>query len=147
MPNHVFRKRVNRGNENPLENQVVTKEFLKATFLLVLVQIVTVWPYVTCSIAIPIYYLTARRSPEEWVYLEIARALFGLLFITKFVVDPIILVWRIPKYNRSLKAVYASCLKHCGCVVDEKEGRVAYGETRREDFDEDSQENINVEVI
>ena len=30
---------------------------------------------------------------------------------------------------------------------DENEGRAAYNETRREDFDEDSQDKVNVEVI
>ena len=143
---HVFRKRVNR-QENPLENQVVTKEFMKGTFLLVLVQILTVWPYIACSIAIPIYYASRRRSAEGWVKVEIVRAICTMLFLAKFVADPIILVWRIPKYKKSLKIVYAGCLKCCGCVKDDQEGRAAYNETRREDFEEDSQDNINVEVI
>ncbi|XP_020907612.1 adenosine receptor A3 [Exaiptasia diaphana] len=138
---HVFRKRVNRQ-----ENLVVTKEFMKGTFLLVLVQLLTVWPYIACSIAAIFYYATPQ-SRYGWVNLEIVRAIANILFLTKFAADPIILVWRIPKYKKSLKIVYAGCLKCCGCAKDEKEGRAAYNETRREDFDEDSQDKVNVEVI
>lgn len=134
----VFRKRVGR-QDSPLESNLVNKEFLKATFLLVLVQIVTVWPYVVATTAaIHIYDFNV----------EVVRAICTVLFLSKFVIDPIILVWRIPKYSKSLKIVYASCLARCGCcAVDmSAEGRaVAYNETRHEDFDE--QENVNVEVI
>lgn len=145
---HVFRNRVSR-QENPLENRLVTKEFLKGTFLLVLVQLVTVWPYIACTIGIGAYYATSRQgSLRGWVNLEIVRAICNMLFVAKFVLDPIVLVWRIPKYKKSLKTVYAGCLGCCGCVKGEQEGRAAYNETRREDFDEDShEENVKVEVI
>ncbi|KAK3708589.1 hypothetical protein QZH41_002414 [Actinostola sp. cb2023] len=139
----VFRSRV--GRHGPGENKVVNKDFLKGTFLLVLVQIITVWPYVACTIVMPSLRVD---NADAWVILEIVRAITNILFITKFFVDPIILVWRLPIYRKSMKIVYASCLRRCGCgkwAAMEPDGRVAYNETRREDFDDNSQENVDVE--
>ncbi|XP_020907434.1 uncharacterized protein LOC110245490 [Exaiptasia diaphana] len=138
----VFHKRVTR-DQNLVQEEHVTKEFLIGTLVLVLVQIITVWPYVASSIGIPIYFASGERSEEDWVNTEIVRVICSILLQAKFFLDPIVLVWRIRKYRQSLKVVYASCLC-CGCE-SEPEGRAAYNETKRDDLDDHSQE-ANVEV-
>ena len=92
--------------------------------------------------------LTIRHTSPN---LEIPLLISRVLFLAKFVVDPLILVWRLPKYRKAMKIVYASCLTRCGCAGGETaaEARAAYAETRHEDFDDNSQEDdkVNVEVI
>lgn len=139
----VFHKRV-IGDQNLLQEEHVSKEFLIGTLLLVLVQIITVWPFIAYSIGIEIYFASGERTAEDWVNTEVVRVICDTLFLAKFFLDPIVLVWRIRKYRQSLKVVYASCLQCCGCE-SEPDGRAVYNETKREDLDENSQEG-NVEV-
>ena len=123
----------------------MSKEFFKGTCILALLQILLVWP-----VAITLYAETFLQADdvETEIRIEAARLISDDLLFTKFLLDPIILVWRVPKYRQAMKMVFPRCF---GVGQDSgTKSRVSYSRSNvrvsKEDH-ENSMEDVDVEVM
>ncbi|KXJ04586.1 hypothetical protein AC249_AIPGENE28302, partial [Exaiptasia diaphana] len=122
---------------------LVSKEFFKGTCILAVVQILLVWP-----VAITLYIETFLQAPdvETEIRIKAARQISDDLLFAKFLLDPIILVWRLPKYRQAMKLVFPRCF---GAGQDSgTQSRVSYNRSNvkvsKEDH-ENSMEDVHVE--
>ncbi|EDO39423.1 predicted protein [Nematostella vectensis] len=92
----------------------VEREFVKGTFIVIIVLIVTIWP-VTIMLYIWSYQ---RQNITDKVFIEelIAFVVCEDFMFLKFLLDPLIFVWRLPKYRKALGMVFRSLKMKCGCA-------------------------------
>lgn len=133
------------GGGTPLK---VEREFLKGTFLLTLVLLVTVFPF---TIALYIWIFKPYKDFAEYIQRYVAVIACENVLFLKFLWDPAILILRIPTYRKSVVMVCS------GLVGSNAGGVVAYNrhadeEARAEDLkettivEEDIQERSEVQT-
>ncbi|XP_031556990.1 cannabinoid receptor type 1B-like [Actinia tenebrosa] len=154
---YIVFKRKNRelGENNEQPNQrpasqrakeQIENDFLKGTFLLTVVLIVTVWPFM---IALYIWifnpYLTMAKLVEEYTALIICE---NLLYL-KFLWDPLIFIMRVSKYRKAVVMEFTGIVQRCGCgCIPGGAGVVVYNRYVNEETtraDADGQEETVVE--
>jgi len=120
----------------------ITREFFKGTCMLSFLQILLVWPAV---IMIYVGQFLDTSSVEMEVNLLIAQYICDDILFFKFLLDPIILIWRVPLYKRAIKTVYWRIfgLGDDGNV----KGRISYNRANVPKKDDDSSEDVDVEVL
>lgn len=125
------------------ENKQVTREFFKGSCILSLLQILLVWP---ATIALYAEEFLEPDDMETAVRIEAARLICDDLLFIKFLLDPIILVWRVPKYRLAMKKVYS---RLCGFGQEvENKSRASYNRANiSKKEDDESIEDVDVEVI
>ncbi|XP_032232756.1 melanocortin receptor 5-like [Nematostella vectensis] len=112
----VFHKAVQRSeiaNENQNNRPKAEKEFIKGTFILTMLLILTVWPF---SIALYIWLLRPYSSVSKILQEQIALYLCDNILFLKFLWDPVVFIWRVPKYRQSVVLSFAGILEKFGCV-------------------------------
>jgi hypothetical protein len=118
----VFKRSVTQLGENiehpqPANNQQpnekVEKDFLKGTFILTMVLIITVWPFmITLYIWIFNPYVNMAAVVDEYIALIICEDVLYL----KFLWDPLIFILRVAKYRKAVVLVFSGVIQRCGCV-------------------------------
>lgn len=93
-------------NRQEIPKQKVEKEFLVGTFLVILVLIITVWPF-TITFYILIIRVLKREFTHSFWKLYIAFVFFDNILYLKFLLDPLIFVWRLSKYREAINIVFA----------------------------------------
>ena len=92
-------------------NERVENDFLKGTFLLTVILILTVWPFmITLYIWIFNPYINMAKLVEE----SIALILCENILYLKFLWDPLIFILRVVKYRRAVVMVFTDVVHACG---------------------------------
>lgn len=116
MRRHEIAAEAQQEDENRQEipKQKVEKEFLVGTFLVILVLIITVWPFTISFYVLILRVFKRDYTPSFWK-LYIAFILFDDILHLKFLLDPIIFVWRLSKYREAINIVCAPIKERLWC--------------------------------
>lgn len=94
---HTEENSTTQNNEAKLE-----KDFLVTSTILIVVLMLTVWPF---SITLYIWLYRPYDDFDTFIKDYIALIFFDDIMFLKFLFDPLIFVWRMPKYRQAIKIV------------------------------------------
>ena len=115
----LFKKSLVLNDEQTAErgmqqNQaMIEKEFLKGTLILVVLLIIAVLPLLINAIL----RIAELLVDDHHSSLRIFGIIYMDFLFLKFLLDPLVFIFRVPKYRRAVRLV---CGAKCGCVEDER---------------------------
>lgn len=85
--------------EKPTRKQLIERNFIRLNLLLIVILLVCSQP----SAILWYVYLYARESTKKSETLFVVRVVAENTLYLKFLVDPFVFAWRLPKYRKALK--------------------------------------------
>jgi len=94
---------VNIANQNQ-SNEKLEKDFLVTSIILIVILMVTIWPF---TITLYIWLFRPYNDIDTFFKDYIALIFFDDIMFLKFFFDPLVFVWRMPKYRQAITMVTA----------------------------------------
>lgn len=118
-------------------NDKIEKDFLMGSFIVIVILMVTVWPFTIC---LYVWLFRPYGNMDFFIKDYIALIFFDDILFLKFFLDPLVFVWRLPKYRKAISIVLTPARVRIASAVRGSGSLPSAGYHRQTNLDEDSVE-------